>query len=86
MSESKHTPGPWYFSKDPEAKDVIYALNGFEWEEICKMIGRNYKANIALITDAWQLPDLRREIVELKAINKELERRLSEMAINETTL
>ena len=86
MSESKHTPGPWYFSKDPEAKDVIYALNGFEWEEICKMIGRNYKANVALIADAWQLPDLRRENAELKAINKELEYRLSEMAIEVVAL
>lgn len=34
-----------------------------------------------LIADARQLPELRRENAELKAIIKELERRLSEMAI-----
>lgn len=40
---------------------------------------KNYNAD--LLADAWQLPDLRRENAELKAIIKELERRLSEMAI-----
>jgi hypothetical protein len=30
------------------------------------------EANANLIADAWQLPDLRREIKELKAINKEM--------------
>jgi hypothetical protein len=29
-------------------------------------------ANADLLADAWQLPDLRREIKELKAINKEM--------------
>ena len=43
-------------------------------------------ANSKLLADAWQLPDLRRENAELKAINKELERRLSEMAIEVVAL
>ena len=43
-------------------------------------------ANADLLADAWQLPDLRRENAELKAINKELEYRLSEMAIEVVAL
>ena len=50
-----HTPGPWYLSSDPEARGVIYATKGFEWEEICVMSGWNYRDNARLIAAAPEM-------------------------------
>ena len=38
-------------------------------------------ANADLLADAWQLPDLRREIKEFKAINKEMYEALEAIAV-----
>lgn len=72
MTESKHTPGPWkvVHPRDGSGFTKIIGPNG----EIIDIFGSGYfnNKNIDLIADAWQLPDLRREIAELKAINKEM--------------
>ena len=85
MSEAKHTPGPWTIEHDREFDEcIIYAEREEERVVICE-VGtyvtvsdkdhsidlKQIKANAKLLADAWQLPDLRRENAELKAINKE---------------
>ena len=91
MTELKNTPGPWKVIEGGWENSFICANDG-TLIAICKIhtettqkTRSKYKeikqANADLLADAWQLPDLRREIAELKAINKELEHRLSEMAI-----
>jgi len=100
MSEAKNTPGPWYIEHDREFDEcVVYANREEERVDICEVSTyvtvsdkdhsidlKQIKANAKLLADAWQLPDLRRENAELKAINKEMEYRLSEMAIEVVAL
>ena len=74
MTEPKHTPGPWKVLRpipaSPNDFTKIIGPNG----EVIDLFGSGYfnNKNIDLIVDAWQLPELRREIKELKAINKEM--------------
>ena len=86
MSE-KFTPGPWYADKYGKiwrnvpsdlyeyggkiAGDMPLAFVSKGWYEKDET-PYPQQANANLIADAWQLPDLRREIKELKAINKEM--------------
>ena len=84
MTEPKHTPGPWHINFNDYTKPYIAILNednvviaqipdGEVIRGDTTILGlENIEANIDLIADAWQLPDLRREIKELKAINKEM--------------
>lgn len=84
MSETKFTPGPWRANFEDYTKPYVEILNEDNLViaqipdgEIIRgdktILGlENIEANINLIADAWQLPDLRREIKELKAINKEM--------------
>ena len=96
----KFTKGPWTIEHDREFDEcIIYAEREEDRVVICE-VGtyvtvsdkdhsidlKQIKANAKLLADAWQLPDLRRENAELKAIIKELERRLSEMAIEVVAL
>jgi len=73
MSEPKHTPGPWKvvrpITASPNDFTKIIGPNG----EVIDLFGSGYfnNKNIDLIADAWQLPELRKEMAELKAINKE---------------
>jgi len=72
MAEPKNTPGPWKVVRSRDGSGFIKILgpNG----EIIDLFGNGYfnNKNIELIADAWQLPDLRKENAELKAINKEI--------------
>ena len=82
----KFTKGPWTIEHDREFDEcIIYAEREEDRVVICE-VGtyvtvsdkdhsidlKQIKANAKLLADAWQLPDLRREISELKAINKEM--------------
>jgi len=93
MSEAKHTPGPWTIEHDREFDEcIIYAEREEDRVVICE-VGtyvtvsdkdhsidlKQIKANAKLLADAWQLPNLRREIAELKAINKEMYEALSNL-------
>ncbi len=82
MSETKNTPGPWKVIISSWENSLICAEDG-TLIAICKINAdvtedtqdefesiKNYNAD--LLADAWQLPDLRREIKELKAINKDM--------------
>ena len=94
MSE-KFTPGPWkvvrregYDAERGIIGEVVSLLIGNRVIDItCVGIGNisdEYKAQLAdvdLLADAWQLPDLRREIKELKAINKEMYEALEAIAV-----
>lgn len=86
MSEAKNTPGPWTIEHDREFDEcIIYAEREEDRVVICE-VGtyvtvsdkdhsidlKQIKANAKLLADAWQLPDLRREIAELNAINKDM--------------
>lgn len=63
-----HTPGPWSISTDGEATGVIYALRGFEWDDICVITPRcEAAANAHLIAAA---PDMFRA---LEAVSGESE-------------
>ena len=89
MSE-KFTPGPWHITEEDWVTGgydiaVIQDKNGEEVLGISEWIRVN-EPDLQLIADAWQLPELRKENAELKAINKELEYRLSEMAIEVVAL
>ena len=51
-----HTPGPWSISTDREATGVIYALRGFEWDDICVITPRcEAAANARLIAAAPEM-------------------------------
>ena len=60
MSEAKFTKEPWHIA-------VIKNIGEgrIVWDKI-------NEPDLQLIADAWQLPDLRREIKELKVLNKEM--------------
>ena len=75
MSE-KFTRGPWYITEEDWVTGgydiaVIQDKEGEEVLGISEWIRVN-EPDLQLIADAWQLPDLRREIKELKAINKKM--------------
>ena len=84
MSETKFTPGPWRANFEDYTKPYVEILNEDNLViaqipdgEIIRgdktILGlENIEANINLIADAWQLPDLRKENAELKAINKDM--------------
>ena len=59
--------------------NFICDLNDMEYHEYTDM--EEQMANGELLADAWQLPDLRREIVELKAINKEMYEALRKISL-----
>lgn len=60
-----HTPGPWSISTDREATGVIYALLGFEWEDICVITPRcEAAANAHLIAAAPEMLDVLEELRE----------------------
>jgi hypothetical protein len=94
MSEPKFTKGPWFMEHDREFDEcMVYAEREGERVDICEVSTcvtvsnednhismKQIKANAKLLSDAWQLPDLRREIKELKAINKEMYEVLKEHA------
>ena len=82
MSEPKHTPGPWKLLKTSWENSLICAEDG-TLIAICKIhadvsedtqdeFEKIKDLNADLLTNAWQLPELRRENTELKAINKEM--------------
>lgn len=76
MNEPKFTPGPWHITEEDWVTGgydiaVIQDEDGEEVLGISEWI-RVSEPDLRLIADAWQLPDLRREIAELKAINKEM--------------
>ena len=50
-----------------------------EYNKPCPLVPS--EADRALIADAWQLPDLRKEIAELKEINKEMYEALEHLRI-----
>ena len=79
MSESKHTPGPWKATYDSQLRAAIEIYSTEDRIMVAVLPDRGtieampeIEANANLIADAWQLPDLRREIEELKAINKDM--------------
>ena len=79
MSEAKFTPGPWKATYDSQLQAAIEIYNTEDRILVAVLPDRGtveaipeIEANANLIADAWQLPDLRREISELKAINKEM--------------
>ena len=66
-----HTPGPWSISTDWEATGVIYALRGFEWDDICVITPRcEAAANAHLIAAA---PDMLEALEEVVALTENLE-------------
>lgn len=82
MTEPKHTPGPWKLLKTSWENSLICAEDG-TLIAICKIhadvtedtqdeFEKIKDLNADLLTNAWQLPELRREIAELKAINKDM--------------
>jgi hypothetical protein len=79
MSEPKNTPGPWTAKYDSQLQAAIEIYNTEDRILVAVLPDRGtveampeIEANANLIADAWQLPELRREIKELKAINKEM--------------
>ena len=88
MSE-KFTKGPWKANFDSQLQALIQIYSTEAHLPVAVLPDRGtveampeIEANANLIADAWQLPDLRREIAELKAINKEMYEALE--AIDET--
>ena len=86
MSESKHTPGPWTAKYDSQLQAAIEIYNTEDRILVGVLPDRGtveampeIEANANLIADAWQLPDLRKEIKELKAINKDMYEALVEV-------
>jgi len=79
MSESKHTPGPWTAKYDSQLQAAIEIYNTEDRILVAVLPDRGtveampeIEANANLIADAWQLPELRKENTELKAINKDM--------------
>ena len=79
MSGAKFTKGPWKATYDSQLQALIEIYNTEDRVMVAVLPDRGtieampeIEANANLIADAWQLPDLRREIKELKAINKEM--------------
>jgi len=86
MSETKFTPGPWRATYDSQLQALIEIYNTEDRVMVAVLPDRGtveampeIEANASLIADAWQLPDLRRENTELKAINKEMYEALEEV-------
>lgn len=86
MSESKHTPGPWKAAYDPQLRALIQIYSTEAHLPVAVLPDRGtveampeIEANANLIADAWQLPDLRKENTELKAINKDMYEALVEV-------
>ena len=78
MSE-KFTKGPWKATYDSQLQAAIEIYNTEDRVMVAVLPDRGtieamseIEANANLIADAWQLPDLRREIAELNAINKDM--------------
>ena len=82
LSEPKHTPGPRKVLKTSWENSLICAEDG-TLIAICKIhadvtedtqdeFEKIKDLNADLLTNAWQLPDLRRDNTELKAIIKEM--------------
>ena len=78
MSE-KFTKGPWKATYDSQLQALIQIYSTEAHLPVAVLPDRGtveampeIEANANLIADAWQLPDLRRENEELKAINKEM--------------
>ena len=94
MTEPKFTKGPWLIEHDSEFDEcIIYAEREGKRIDICEVSTcvtvsnedhsidlKQIKANAKLLADAWQLPSLRREIEELKALNEEMREVLQEHA------
>ena len=59
-----HTPGPWSISTDGEATGVIYALRGFEWDDICVLTPRCEAADNAHLIAA--APEMLAVLEELR--------------------
>ena len=88
MSEPKFTKGPWKATYDSQLQAAIEIYNTEDRILVAVLPDRGtveampeIEANANLIADAWQLPDLRREIAELKAINKEMCEALEAIAV-----
>ena len=86
MSEPKNTPGPWTAKYDSQLQAAIEIYNTEDRILVAVLPDRGtveamqeIEANANLIADAWQLPDLRRENAELKAINKDMYEALVEV-------
>ena len=78
MSE-KFTKGPWTAKYDPQLRALIQIYSTEDRVMVAVLPDRGtveamseIEANANLIADAWQLPELRRENAELKAINKDM--------------
>jgi len=87
MSE-KFTKGPWKAKYDSQLQALIEIYNTEDRIMVAVLPDRGtieampeIEANANLIADAWQLPELRREISELKAINKEMYEALDHLRI-----
>ena len=75
----KFTKGPWKATYDSQLQALIQIYSTEAHLPVAVLPDRGtveampeIEANANLIADAWQLPELRREIKELKAINKEM--------------
>jgi hypothetical protein len=75
----KFTKGPWKATYDSQLQSAIEIYNEEDRIMVAVLPDRGtieamseIEANANLIADAWQLPDLRKEIAELKEINKEM--------------
>ena len=86
MSEPKFTPGPWKATYDSQLQALMTIYNTEDRILVAVLPDRGtieampeIEANANLIADAWQLPDLRKEIKELKAINKDMYEALVEV-------
>ena len=85
MSE-KFTKGPWKATYDSQLQTAIEIYNTEDRVMVAVLPDRGtieamseIEANANLIADAWQLPDLRREIAELNAINKDMYEALEDL-------
>ena len=82
----KFTKGPWKATYDSQLQSAIEIYNEEDRIMVAVLPDRGtieamseIEANANLIADAWQLPDLRKEIAELKEINKEMYEALEEV-------
>ena len=75
MTEPEHTQGPWKLVFDN--KNNTFCIWNQEKDFLIASIAKGEAsrpnwADLRLLTGAWQLPDLREENAELKAIIKEM--------------
>ena len=87
MSE-KFTPGPWKATYDSQLQALIQIYSTEAHLPVAVLPDRGtieamseIEANANLIADAWQLPDLRKENTELRAINKDMYEALDHLRI-----